>query len=100
MSVEKTIAEKLLKEFAPSHLQVSNESGGHRVPKNSETHFKVTLVSDQFKGLRSVVRHQMVYRILNEELNSGVHALALHTYATEEWGGISRPSPVCHGAST
>ena len=57
----------------------------HSVPPNSETHFKVVLVSPEFVGKRPVARHQMVYRLLADELAAGVHALALHTYTADEW---------------
>ena len=36
----------------------------HNVPPGSESHFKVTLVSDKFDGLRLVKRHQEVYGLL------------------------------------
>ena len=35
------ITEKLRAAFAPSHMQVLNESANHNVPKDAETHFKV-----------------------------------------------------------
>jgi BolA protein len=34
--------------FEPLHLEVINESNRHHVPPNSETHFKVVVVSDKF----------------------------------------------------
>ena len=41
----------------------------------------------------------MVYRLLGEELRSGVHALALHTYSTADWAGTAAApdSPACRG---
>ena len=65
--------------FAPQTLLVENESFRHNVPEGSETHFKVTLVSEAFSGQRSVKRHQSVYAVLKEWLSGPVHALALHT---------------------
>ena len=102
MSVEASIVAKLQSAFAPSHLEVLNESHMHSVPKNSETHFKVTMVSERFAGVRKVQRHQHVYAVLSEELKSGVHALALHLYTPEEWqarNGLSPESPQCLGGS-
>jgi BolA protein len=43
------------------------------------------LVSQSFEGQSAVKRHQSVYAVLAAELQSGVHALALHTYLPEEW---------------
>jgi len=47
--VEIQITDKLKKAFQPlTHLQVLNESYMHNVPKGSETHFKVVVVSNTF----------------------------------------------------
>ncbi|MDQ2075289.1 BolA/IbaG family iron-sulfur metabolism protein [Marinimicrobium sp. ABcell2] len=97
--VESQIQAKLTAEFEPLHLEVVNESSQHNVPPGSESHFKVVLVSAAFSGKRQVQRHQAIYALLAEELNGGVHALALHTYSPDEWSGpMSVPeSPQCLG---
>ena len=72
------------------------------VPANSETHFKVVIVSEAFDGRRKVARHQQVYAELSEQLAGPVHALALHTYTAAEWQqrNASAPaSPDCLGGS-
>ena len=102
MTIEQTIESRLVEGFSPLFLQVENESHMHSVPPNSETHFKVTLVSDGFEGVRKVARHQKVYAALAAELAGPVHALALHTYTPEEWQQRqeSAPdSPDCLGGS-
>lgn len=93
------IIENKLAALEPSFIRVENESHMHSVPANSETHFKVTLVSSVFAGLRAVPRHQKVYGLLQEELSAGVHALALHLYSPDEWQGQSPDSPQCMGGS-
>ena len=35
----------------PTHLEIINESYMHNVPKGSETHFKVVVISDVFDKL-------------------------------------------------
>ena len=99
MIVQKAIKEKLQGQLDPSYCQVLNESHMHSVPANSETHFKVVLVSQQFNGKRKVARHQQVYALLKAELDGPVHALALHLYAPEEWQGDAPASPQCLGGS-
>ena len=99
MTIGSRIESKLNTHFAPDVLDVVNESHMHSVPPNSETHFKVTLVTSKFEGLRLVKRHQEVYKVLDEELKGGVHALALHTYTPEEWQGKAPDSPQCLGGS-
>lgn len=101
-TVQQLIEQKLLAEFQPVHLQVENESHMHNVPPGSETHFKLVIVSGQFVELRAVARHQSVYRLLADELQGGVHALALHTYSPDEWQHRAQQapaSPQCLGGS-
>jgi BolA family transcriptional regulator, general stress-responsive regulator len=101
MSVQEQIQQKLTA-LTPLHLEVVNESHMHSVPPNSETHFKVVVVSPQFAGKRQVARHQSIYQLLAAELAGGVHALALHTYTEEEWQARQQSapaSPECLGGS-
>lgn len=63
----------------PTHLEVINESSNHNVPKGSETHFKVVIVSDDFAGKSLLSRQRLVNLLLKEELGSGVHALSMVT---------------------
>ncbi|GAB2715276.1 BolA family protein [Halomonas garicola] len=99
MTLQEQIGQKL-KALSPTVLEVENESHRHSVPPNSETHFKVTLVSERFDGLLPVKRHQQVYKLLADEMSGPVHALALHLYTPEEWearGGERPDSPDCRG---
>ena len=100
MTVQQTIETKLRAALAPAHLEILNESGRHAVPPGSETHFKVVVVSEVFRGKPRVVRHQQVNGILAAELAGGVHALSLQTHTAEEWlarGGTVIDSPACLG---
>ena len=102
MSVQREIEQQLTREFSPQFLEVNNESHQHSVPANSETHFRVVLVSDQFDNRRQVARHQLVYRALAGQLAGPVHALALHTYTAAEWQARQEQAPVspeCLGGS-
>jgi BolA protein len=88
MSVEATIREKLTKAFAPTRLDVINEShlhAGHRhSPGTGESHFRVMIVSAAFAGTSRVARHRAVNKLLEPELKGKVHALALHALAPGE----------------
>ena len=99
--VENRILKKLSETFNPTFIEVANESHMHSVPKGSETHFKVVLATDSFVDKRQVQRHQAVYSCLAEELKTGVHALALHTFSPQEWlvKGEVPASPQCLGGS-
>jgi BolA protein len=85
-----------------AYLDLVNESHKHSVPENSETHFKLTLVSNDFDKMSKVARHQKVYGAVSALMQEGLHALALHTYSPEEWELSKQKipeSPDCMGGS-
>lgn len=100
MKQQQIIQQKLETHFDPVHLEVLNESHQHNVPPGSESHFKVILVSEAFRGEKLVARHRMVNRVLTDELSNHIHALALHTFDPEQWfekAGKVPASPPCLG---
>ena len=99
MSIQTTIEQKLTSEFDADFLQVENESHMHNVAPGSESHFKVTIVSDTFKDQMLIKRHRLVNKTLEQELQQ-IHALALHTLTPDEWQarqGVVTDSPKCRG---
>ena len=82
-------------------MQVLNESYMHNVPKGSETHFKVLVVSKEFEGKTLISRHRLVNEALQEELSSGVHALSIVAKTQEQWEAMENKtleqSPACRG---
>lgn len=101
MSVQETIEAKLREGLQPSLLDVVNESHMHGGPA-TESHYNITAVADAFDELSLVRRHQSVYKLLEQELAAGVHALALHLYTTGEWAQRQQRSPAspdCRGGS-
>ncbi|WP_020558637.1 BolA family protein [Thiofilum flexile] len=101
MHIQTQIEATLQATFAPDFLQVENESHLHNVPQGSESHFKVTLVSERFTGKTLVSRHRLVNQALSIEL-SQIHALALHTLTPEEYfarAGKVADSPLCMGGA-
>ncbi|MBX3186376.1 MAG: BolA family transcriptional regulator [Labilithrix sp.] len=105
MSVQANVEAKLREKLAPEHLEVINESHMHSVPKGSETHFKVVVVSSQFEGMSPVKRHQLVYGALADELSKkpvhgGIHALAITSRTPAEWAASpeANVSPKCASA--
>jgi BolA protein len=84
-------------------MSVVNESHMHNVPTDSETHFKVTVVSADFEGIRLIQRQRSINQLLADELAGPVHALAQHTYTPSEWNrknNLSPASPNCLGGSS
>ena len=82
------ITKKLTQAFAPARLDVVDEShqhaghAGHR--PGGETHFRVTIVAEAFRGKTRIERHRMVNETLAAELGGGVHALAIQATAPED----------------
>lgn len=99
--MQETITAKIKQALEPDHLEVVNESFMHNVPEGSESHFKVVVVSDHFVGKALLARHRIINKILQDELNGGIHALALHTMTMEEWykKGSAPTSPECLGGN-
>ncbi len=98
--MESHIEQKLLAGIDINYLVIENESHMHSGPA-TDSHFKVVMVSEAFDGTRPVARHQMIYKILADELAGPVHALALHLYTPAEWeakGEVIPASPKCRGA--
>lgn len=93
MSVATQIQKKILIGLNSFYVEVLNESANHATPPDAETHFKVTVVSEKFIDQPPVKRHQMVYDILDEEVHSKIHALAIHTYTKEEWDLLGHQVP-------
>lgn len=51
-------------------------------------HFEALIVSERFRGLARVRRHQLVYAALGERMREEIHALSLQTFAPEEWTAL------------
>lgn len=102
MSRKTRIQDCLTTALAPLHVEVIDESHTHNVPEGAESHFKVVAVSDRFAEQSMVARHRLVNKALKTEFETGLHALALHTWTPEEWyekGGAVPNSPACMGGS-
>lgn len=86
------ITKKLTDSFAPRSLDVQDESHLHAGHSGSraggQTHYRVYIVSDAFKGKSRIDRHRMVNAALADELAGSVHALAVHASAPGE-GGVA-----------
>ena len=95
MTVAETMSRKLTGRFAPTRLEIVDDSARHAghpghpggAGQGGETHFTVTVVSPVFAGMGRVARQRLVYQTLAEELAGGVHALALITLAPGEERG-------------
>ena len=100
-SIQTDIQAKLNQTFDPVYLKIINESHQHTVPKDSETHFKVILVSERFRSQTRVQRQRAVYHTLAAWLTHPIHALSLKLFDPKEWHDNPEfpHSPHCLGGS-
>ena len=94
--METTIKNLLIDSLKPSILSISNESYMHNVPENSESHFKIVIVSNNFKNQSSVKRHQLIYGVLDDIMKL-IHALSIYAFDEDEYkeNPIVLDSPNC-----
>jgi len=82
------IDNKLRARFAPARLSIEDESSRHRGHaghrEGGESHFRVEIVSAAFEGHSRIARQRLVYQALKDELDAGLHALALTTLTPAE----------------
>jgi len=55
------------------------------VESPDNTHFAARVVAREFAGLRSIARHQLIYRALGEPMGREIHALSIDALTPEEW---------------
>jgi BolA protein len=85
--VGQTIAAKLTQRFVPSFLEVIDESQQHHghagARPDGESHFRVKIAAEAFRGKSRLERHRMVNETLAAELRERVHALAIEAGAPD-----------------
>ena len=54
------------------------------VQSDDQTHFAARVVAREFANLRSLARHQLVYRALGERVGREIHALSIEALTPEE----------------
>ena len=81
MRVADVIEQKLRDAFAPTALEVIDESHHHAghagAPDGGESHFRVRMTAAAFEPMNRVARSRAVHKALADELAGPVHALAL-----------------------
>lgn len=85
------IENTLKKNLNPKFIEVINESNKHNVPDGAESHFKVTLVSNEFESLAKIKRHKIIYQTLGEIMEQ-IHALSLGLFTPDEWQAKAQTS--------
>lgn len=55
------------------------------VQSDDNTHFAALVIADAFAGLRSLARHQLVYKCLGARMGNEIHAMSIRAYTPDEW---------------
>ena len=94
--IESQIINTLSTSMNLSSLKIINESFMHNVPKGSESHFKIVVVTNDFNNLSIIQRHKLIYKILDNLMNK-IHALSIHAFNEEEFklNPVILDSPEC-----
>ena len=94
--IESQIINTLSTSMNLSSLKIINESFMHNVPKGSESHFKIVVVTNDFNNLSIIQRHKLIYKTLDSLMNK-IHALSIHAFNEEEFklNPIILDSPEC-----
>mmetsp|Transcript_24890 Transcript_24890/g.45691 ORF Transcript_24890/g.45691 Transcript_24890/m.45691 type:complete len:165 (+) Transcript_24890:71-565(+) len=88
--IAKAIGQKVMKALSPDRLWLHDDSASHRGHRGvadantPETHFRLEVVAESFKGMARVKRQQKIYDLLQEEFAAGLHALELQCRTPEE----------------
>ena len=81
MSRADRIAAALNEALRPEALEVLDESERHHGHagwrEGGETHYRVRVVAEAFRGKTRIARHRMVMDLLSAEFAAGLHALAV-----------------------
>ena len=76
------LIEQKLSNGSPNWLVVTNDSWMHK--KGTETHFRVDIVSDAFRGMSDFERQAQVHKELSEVWKEGVYGLSVSAKTPEE----------------
>jgi BolA protein len=89
-AVTDAIRQKLTAAFAPTRLDVEDDSARHKghagAREGGESHFNVVIESAKFEGMSRVQAQRAVLGVLAEERAGPVHALSITARASGEPG--------------
>ena len=71
----------------PLRLELIDDSAkhaGHEGAKSGGGHYRLLIVSAEFSGKSTILRHRLVYDSLGELMRSKIHALSIQAFAPEE----------------
>ena len=89
ITIEK-IKEKITQSLHPTQLNIEDDSHKHAThnenpSKSTISHLRITVISTIFNDKTKIARHKVMYKLLKQEFEEGLHALQLTCLTPEEW---------------
>ena len=93
LGLSSLIQQKLQCQLSPIELTVEDESHLHRGHAGAKEggHYRIKIISNQFKGLNRIQRHRLIYSTLKDDFQRGIHALAIQAQAPDELDSLTNP---------
>lgn len=75
-----------LASLEPQLLEIVDDSAMHagHAGNRGGGHFTITVVSSQFSGKSTIMRHRIIYQALQDLIPSRIHALSITAHAPED----------------
>lgn len=90
MSIAARIRDKLTEALNPVRLDLMDDSAHHAGHAGvmglavQETHFRLTIIAEAFRGQTRIQRQREIYRLLAQEFADGLHALTVTAKTPDE----------------
>ena len=81
-----------LLELKPVELEIfddSHQHAGHPGAQEGRGHFRVRIVSDAFRNQSTIKRHRIVYDLLDDLMQTDIHALGIVALTPDEAAATS-----------
>lgn len=81
MRIADQMATRLAEAFAPTLLEVHDDSEKHRghagYQEGGESHWQIVISSPAFDGMNRLARHRAIHAALGQDIIGRIHALAI-----------------------
>jgi len=85
MPLLEIIKSKLHDKINIQRLDIIDESHKHvNHSQSNGGHFKVLIISDDFKGINLIGRHKMIYSALGDLIKTKIHAISINAKTPDE----------------
>jgi BolA protein len=75
-----------LSTLSPQQIELQDDTALHagHAASGGAGHFRLTITSPHFAGKSLMQRHRMVYDLIGDLMNTGIHALSINTRLPED----------------